>query len=128
MINQQLGIDAKQLIQQSFTAELIGICQRTASNIPHCHQPVGFQFFRISPADPPEISQWTMGPALPAVAHLVKLRNARSVLIGFNMLGNDIHRHLGQIQIRADPHRCGNTRCPQHIQDDLFRQFPAAQT
>ena len=97
MVNQQLRVDSKQLIQQIFGIKLRRISDRTTRNIAHRKKSVRFQFFRVAPADAPEIGQRTVRPKHLTVAHFVKLRNSDTVLIRRNMLCDDIHCDFAEI-------------------------------
>ena len=67
---------------------------------------MGFQLFSVASPDPPEIRQRRMLPQQAAVAFFVQLRDAHTVLVGGDVLGLNVHRDLGEIEVAADA-RCG---------------------
>ncbi len=68
-----------------------------------------------------------MRPQQAAVAHLVQLRDAHPVPVGLDMLGDDIHRDLAQIEVTPDARGGGDAGRAQHVADDLLRQLARGQ-
>ena len=95
MVDEQLGVDAEQLIQQVFIVKLRGLAHGTPGDVAHGAKPHLFQLFRIAGADPPEIRQRAVGPQLLPVAQLVQLGDAHAVLVRGNVLRHNVHGHLG---------------------------------
>ena len=97
MVNEQLRIHPKQFVEQFLVVVVLSPAQRTPGNVAHGVQPLLFQLFGVPPANPPEIGERTMGPEVAAVAHLVQTGDANPIFVRLNVLGLNIHGHLGQI-------------------------------
>jgi len=111
MINDQLCVDAENLVQHIFKSRIKG----GPGDIAHCKQLQGFQFSGSASAYTPEICQRTVCPQQFPVFHFIEFGDADAILVRLSFLGNNIHGHLGEIQIGADA--CGrcNSRIVQHI-------------
>ena len=83
---------------------------------------MGLQLAGIASAHPPEISQRAVGPEGAAVAHFIKAGDAHPIFIGLNVLGPDVQRHLGQIEISSNPGSGGDASGAHHVQNHLHRQ------
>ena len=112
MVDQQLGVDAKESVQQYL------VPHRLPRHIAHREHVVGFEFSTDPFADAPEIRQRTVIPKVLPVGKLVQFRDANAVLVRRNMLGVNIHGDLAKIEIAADPCRGGNAGGIQHILHD----------
>ena len=128
MVNEQLRIDAEQLIQQILIVKPIGIPNGTPGNIAHGIQAVFLQFFGVPPAHTPEIRQRTVVPQQPPVGHFVQLGDADTVLVRLYMLRHNIHGNLAQIQIGADSGSGCDAGDIQHILNDLPDEFIGSQS
>ena len=82
----------------------------TAGDFPHRVNTVCLQPSCGSSSYTPEVGKRLMVPQFLSVALLVQLGNAHTVLVGRDMLGDDIHCHLAEIQIRSDACRRRNAR------------------
>ena len=69
-----------------------------------------------------------MVPQESPVAHLVELGNAHAVGIGLRLLGHDVHRHLGEIEVGADAGSGGDARLAKHFADHLHRHLMGRET
>ena len=94
VIDQQLCIDTKQLIQKVFIIVIIFSAQRTPGNISHRIQILRMQLLLVARSYTPEIRQRFMVPQQSAITHLIKLRDPRSTLVRLHMLRFDIHCNL----------------------------------
>ena len=117
MVDDEFGIDTKQLIEQFL------IVQRQPRELSHRIDADGAEPCDDAAAEAPEVGHRLMVPQLPPVAHLVKLGNAYHVLVGRDMLCDDIHRHLAEIEVRTDARRGGDARRLQHVPDHGHRQL-----
>ena len=118
MINQQLGVDTEQMIQQLF------VFQRRPRHIAHGTDAAALQLSCDTGADAPEVRQRAVIPEQPPVAHLVTGGDPHTGAVRRNMLGHDVHRHLREIHIRADPGRGRDAGCFQDLTDHSLRQRP----
>ena len=67
-----------------------------------------------------------MVPQLPSIALLIQTGNTHSVRVRLHMLGLNIHGHLAQVKIGADP-CCGSDAGGLiHILDHGFCQLPGS--
>ena len=64
-----------------------------------------------------------MAPQSAAVAHLVQLRDAHAVFVRRDVLGGDVHGHLGQVQVGADACGSSDAHGALHVQNHLYRQL-----
>ena len=94
MINQKLCIHTEQPVQQIFIIIIARFPHGTSGHISHGKHSIFFQFPGISPANPPEISEWTMIPQTPSVRYFVQLCNSHTILVRRHMLRADIHSNL----------------------------------
>ena len=117
MIDDQLRIDAKGLVEQIFMR------QAQTGNVSHGVAAQLFQTAGETEADAPEIPQGLVAPEQLPVAHLVQLRDTDTVLIRRNPLGHDIHGDLGQVHIGADAGCGGDAGVVKHIPDHGHGQF-----
>ena len=117
MVDDEFGIDTKQLIEQFL------IVQRQPRELSHRIDADGAEPCDDAAAEAPEVGHRLMVPQLPPVAHLVKLGNAYPVLVGRDMLCDDIHRHLAEVEVGADARRGGDARRLQHVPDHGHRQL-----
>ena len=118
MVDQQLGVDAEQPVEQIF------VRQRAAGNITHGVNAVGLQLSGVAAAHPPEIGKRTVIPQQAAVSAFVQLGNTDAVHVRVDVLCHNIHGHLTEIQVGADPRRGRDTGGLQHIQDDPHGKLP----
>ena len=117
MVNQQLCVDPKQLIEQ------ILVLQGAAGNIAHGIDAMGLQLSGVPAANPPEIGEGPVLPQQAAVGALVQLGDADAVDVRVDVLRNDIHSDLAEIEVAPDPSRGGDACSLQHIRNDLTCQF-----
>ena len=117
MVNQQLCVDPKQLIEQ------ILVLQGAAGNIAHGIDAMGLQLSGVPAANPPKIGEGPVLPQQAAVGALVQLGDADAVDIGMDVLRNNIHSDFAEVQIRADSRRCCDAGSLQYIRNDLTCQF-----
>ena len=123
VINQQLGVNAKQPIQQRFVQIGSRLSQRAARNIAHRKQAVRRQSPGCAASDPPEIRNRPMIPQLLSILPLIQFGNAHPVRVRLHVLGDNIHRNLAQIEVCADARRRRNARLAQHRFDHLCGQL-----
>ena len=71
MIYKKFCIYPKQFIKKLLIIKITCFSDRTHRHIPHCVNAALRKFFRISPADPPEISYRLVRPQYPPVAYLI---------------------------------------------------------
>ena len=109
MIDQELRIDAEHLIEQVF------LCLRDLS---HGGDPRPGEAVRYPSSDPPEICQRLMIPQGPPVSLLIQDPD-----VVLHVLRGNVQRHLGKIQVGADPRRGSDSRRPQDIVHDLYAQL-----
>ena len=117
MIDEQLGIHSQQLIYHLL------VHYRTPRHLAHRVHPPRCQTLGNAMPHTPEIGDGTMIPQLTAVRHLVELGYSHPVGIGRHVLGNDVHRHLAQIHVRADARRGCYARSAQHVANHLHGEF-----
>ena len=103
---------------------ICGLANGAPSDVPHGVQAVGLQLARVALAHPPEVRQGPVRPEQAAVTLLRELGDADAVPVSPDMLGHNIHGHLGQIQIASHPRRSGNAGGVQNIQKDGLGQIP----
>ena len=127
MVDQQLGIDTEQLVEQIFIVKRVRLADRAAGNIAHGVQSDLSELFGVAATDTPEIGQRLMIPKQLAITYLVERGDADTVRVRGNMLGADIHGDLRQIQIGADACRRGDTGFAQNLEDHFHSQFPRVQ-
>ena len=118
MVDEQLGVDTEELIEEGFVMEGGGLSHRAAGDIPHGVEAVGLQGSLVALPHPPEVGEGAVIPQKGAVGVLVKLRDADTVGVGLGVLGHDIHGHLTEVEIGADACRGGDARLPQDVADD----------
>ena len=111
MVDDEFGIDTKQLIEQFL------IVQRQPRELSHRIDADGAEPCDDAAAEAPEVGHRLVVPQLPSVAHLVEFGNAYAILVGWNMLGDDIHRHLAEVEVGADARRGGDASRLQHLPD-----------
>ena len=87
---------------------------------------MGLQLGRVALAHPPEVGEGPVTPQQPPVGHFIQLGDAHPVLVRVDVLGHDIHGHLGQVQIGAHTRRGGDAGGFQNIQDDGPGQLPGS--
>ena len=104
MVDEELGIDPEQLIQE------ILVIERAAGYVAHGENAVTCQTGSYAASHAPEIGEWLMRPQLTAVAHLVELGYAHAVAVGWHLLGHYIHGNLGEIEVCPYP-GCGCDAC-----------------
>ena len=124
VVDEQLGIDPKNGIQQLLVVIILRPAQRAPGDISHGKEPVLFQLPGVPRPHPPEVRQRPVIPQLLPVALLRQLGDAHAVLIRRDMLGHNIHGHLAQIQIAADPGGGGDAGTAQHMLDHGHHQLP----
>ena len=121
MVDQQTGIDAEGAVKPLL------VPLRPQSDISHGVQSGSLQFAGSTCPHAPKIGEWSVLPQQSPVGQLVQFGNAHPVLIGFNVLGDDIHCHLAQIQVAADACRGGNSGAFQHLQHQPHGKFTGSQ-
>ena len=123
MVNQDFRIHAEHLVQR------FGILDARARKVAHrADSPPTVQVAlfqaRCNPAAHlPKTRNRLVRPQLLAVAHLVKLRDAHTVFVGFHMLRHHVHRDLAKVQVRADAASRRNPRRREHVLDNRLHQF-----
>ena len=124
VVDQQLGVDAKQLIEQRLVIVFPGLPDGAPGDISHGIDADGLELFGIAFSHPPEVGQRAMHPKLSAVAHFIQLRDPDTALIRRDVFGHDVHSDLAKIEVCADLRGRGDPRCAQHIKDHGSCQFP----
>ena len=71
----------------------------------------------LAGSDLPEIRQRLVLPEQELIGVLVQFRYPDAVFVGRLLLGHNVHRHLGQIQIGSDPDRCRDAGSFQNFPD-----------
>ena len=117
MVDKQFGVDAEEFVEQT----LLG--QRAACHVAHGPHAAGFELAGDTASHAPKIGERAVVPQLPAVRHLVKLSNAHAVLVGRDVLGDDIHSHLAEVEVGADAGGGGDARLAQHVANHAARQL-----
>ena len=64
-----------------------------------------------------------MRPELLPVGLLVQFGDPDAVLVGGNVFRHDVHSDFGQIQVRADSRRGGDSGIGEHLPDQLHREI-----
>ena len=105
MIDEELRVDAEQLIEQIFIVEIPRPAQGTAGHVAHGIHAVLRQLLRVTAPHPPEICDGLMRPQQPAVSHLIQVRDAHAVPVRLDVLGHDIQRDLAKVHIGPDARR-----------------------
>ena len=123
MVYQKFCVHPEKLIQQILVIVITVSANGTSGNISHCINALGCQLRGISSPDPPEIRNRLMIPQQFPVAHLVESRYPDTILIRRHMLGNNIHRDLTQIHIRAYSCSCRNSRSIKNISYHTHGKF-----
>ena len=118
VVDQQLGVDAEELVQQ------ILVRDRAQGDVPHRIDAVAGQFIGDPLPHPPEIGQRAVIPKRMPIAHFIQRGDSDAVRIRLDMLGDNIHRDLTQIEVAADA--CGGCDAGrlQHIPDHRHGQLP----
>ena len=124
MVDEQLGIDAEQLIQKIFVMIILLFAKGAAGDIAHGIKSDGLQLFLITASDSPEIRKRPVIPQKSPVCHLIQLCNAHAVSVRLHMLCHDVHGHFAQIQIGADSGRSSDPGRIQDVLHDFCGQFP----
>ena len=124
MVDQELCIDAEELIEQRLVIIVPGLPDGAARDIAHGVDADGFELLCIALSDTPEVGQGAVCPKLSAVAHFIQLRDPDAALIRRDVFGHDVHSDLAKIKVCADPRGRGDPRCAQHIKDHGSSQFP----
>ena len=81
----------------------------------------------VAPAHPPEVRDGPVIPQKLPVAQLVKLRDPHPVFVRGKVLGHNVHGHLAQVEVGADPGGGGDPGALQHIQNHLHSQLPGGE-
>ena len=123
MVDEQFRVDAEQTVQQILVVVVGGPPERTAGDVAHGHEPVGFELLRVSAPDSPEVGKRPMSPEQPAVRRFVELRDAHAFGVGRHMLGHDVHGHFGQVQVGADTRGGSDAGLAVDRPHDVARQF-----
>ena len=123
MVDEKLGIDTKQPVQQFLIIILLRLSDGTPGNIAHGIQPLSLQLRLIPLSYTPEIPQRPVIPQKPAVAPLVQRGDPHSIFIRRNVFGYNVHSHLAQIQIGSDSSRRRDSYSLLHVQDHFPGQF-----
>ena len=127
MVDEQFRIDTKQFIEQFLVVVVCGFADGAPGNISHGVQAVCLQLGGIAFSNPPEVGERTVGPEGAAIAHLIQFCDADAVFIGGDMLRANVHGDLGQIQIRPNARRSGDTGRLQNVEDDFPGKFTGRQ-
>ena len=111
MVDQDLPVNAEDPVE-----ELL-VLQGAQGDIAHgvemrVHQAAGF-----ARAELPEIRERPVIPEQAAIGALVQLRDAHTVPIGRGLLRHNVHRHLGEVQVRPDAHRGRDAGGGEHLPD-----------
>ena len=118
MVDQQFCVDAEYFEQQLRVVVFMGLAQRTSCHIAHGVQADSLQPFGVSPAHPPKVRDWSMIPQKTAVAHFVQAGDSGAIGIRLGFLGQNIHSHLAQVQIRTQTGGGGDTGSLVYVPDD----------
>ena len=127
MVNEQLRVHTKLLIQQRLIMKVIGFAQRTPCHIAHGVKPQFFQPPGVAPAYPPKICQRPMIPEVLPIAHFIQLGDPDAVLIRLHMLGHNVHCHLAKIEVCTNARGGCDAGIGQHILDHPGSQLPGCQ-
>ena len=111
VVDQQLGVDAKQLIEQRLVIVFPDLPDGAPGDISHGVDADGLELFGIAFSRPPEVGQRAVHPKLSAVAHFIQLRDPDTALIRRDVFGHDVHSDLVKIEVCADPRSRGDPRC-----------------
>ena len=106
MIYKQLGVFAKRLVDALYKV----VVERVLRDVAHSAYPQLFKPPCRACAHPPEIRDRRVRPQLLPIALLVKLGDANAVLIGRDVLCDNVHSDLCKEHIRAYACRCGYAR------------------
>ena len=109
MVDEQLGIHAKQPIQEILAA------QRHTRHVAHCEHVVLGKPASRAATNAPEIGERTVVPQPSAITHLIEFGNAHPVGIGRHVLGFDVHCDFSQIHICANARSCSDSGARKHI-------------
>ena len=113
MVDQQLRILAEELVK------FVLVMDRASCHIAHREHTVFFELLCDSSSHSPEVGERLMRPQGLAIAHLIQLGNADTVLICRNVLCYDVHSHFAEEKVCADTGCCGDTGCLKDIQNDF---------
>ncbi len=105
MVDQKLGIDPEQSVEQVFVFGIRGLTHRTPGDIPHGKKAVFLELLGITFANSPKVCQRSVWPQKAAVAHRIQLCNEHPIFIHWSMFGLNIHGYFGQVEVGADPGR-----------------------
>ena len=117
MVDQKLCVHAKGLVERLL------ILQRKARQIAHGEYSQFAKPRRIPLADSPKVRDRLMVPELFPVRALIQLRDPDAVFIRFHVLGHDVHRYFGKVEIGPDSGRRGDPGLAQHVADHLHSQI-----
>ena len=121
VVDEQLGVDAEQAVERGL------VRHRAPRHVAHRPHPVFLQLVGVAVADAPEVRERAVRPETAAVGRLVQLRDADSVPVGGDVLRHDVHRHLGEIEVRADVRRGRNARLLEDALDEPHRELVGRQ-
>ncbi len=102
VVDQDLTVDAELLVKPVLAADAL------LRDFAHREHVVFIQAPGLAGTDLPEIGQGRVVPEQIAVGVFVELGDAHAVTVGPGLLGNDIHRDLGQVEVCADAHGGGD--------------------
>ena len=123
VVDQELGVYAEQPVQQVLVVKVVRFAERAPCDVAHGEQPVGLQLSGVSPPDPPEVGQRAVGPQQAAVGRFGEPGDPHPMPVGTHMLGDNVHRHLAQVQVAPNAGGGGDAGRVQHVEDHLLGQL-----
>ena len=118
VIDQQLCLNAKEVIEEILIVTLIRLAKRTACDIAHRIETVFLELPCVTSSNPPKVCERTMRPKLSPVAHFIQFCDPNAVGIRRDMFCYDVHRDLSKVEIWADSCCRRDARLPQNIADE----------
>lgn len=115
MVYEKLGVHAEELVEQVLVSACVSPGDRCPCDFPHRTQPHLVELAGRGTPHPPEVREGTMVPEQATIAHLVELGDARAICAGGQVLGDDVHRDLGEVEIGADADGCRDARLREHV-------------
>ena len=123
MVYEQLGIHPEQVVEQVFVLAGVTCAERATRDVSHRAQTRLVELAGRRAAHTPEVGKGTMVPEQVPVAHLVELGDARPVLVGRHVLRDDVHRHLCEVEVGAQPDGCRDSRLREHVAGEHRGEF-----
>ena len=121
MVDQDFGVDPELLKQQIFFGDA------GPRQFAHRVNPVLVQPLGDARPDLPEVGEGLVVPEQVAEGLLVQLGNPDAFGVGWDVLCDDVHRQLAEVEVAADAGRGGDAGGVVDIPDDGFGQLPGGQ-